>query len=66
MTPIDRPNTLMVTPGYERYRLFYPFRYKQDDLDCFDGYGSLMPGFTDYRESTFDFQHTLNDYPYMR
>jgi hypothetical protein len=56
----------MVTPGYERYRLFYPFRYKQDDLDCIDGYGSLMPGFTDYRDSTFDFQHTLNDYPYMR
>lgn len=66
MTPIDRPYTLFVTPGYERHRLFRPFKYKQDDLDCFAGYDSLMPGFTDYRESTFDFQYTLNDYPYMR
>lgn len=66
MIAIDRPNTLMVTPGYERYRLFYPFKYKQDDLDSWDGHEVLLRRFQDYRDSTFEFQHTLNDYPYMR
>ena len=56
----------MVTPGYERYRLFYPFKYKQDDLDSWDGHEILLRRFQDYRDSTFEFQHTLNDYPYMR
>lgn len=56
----------MVSPGYDRYRLFYPFRYKQDDIGYYERHDVLMRGFTDYGESTFDFQHTLNDYPYMR
>jgi hypothetical protein len=66
MIAIDRPNTLMVTPGYERHRLFYPFRYKQDNVNPWDGYEVLLRRFQDYRDSTFEFRHTLNDYPYMR
>ena len=66
MFAIDKPNTLITIPGCERYRLFYPSKYKQDDIDAFDGYEVLLHSFQDYRDSTFDFQHTLNDYPYMR
>ena len=66
MTPTDKPNTLVHIPGHESSRLFYPFRYKQDDLDSYDRYEVLLHGFQDYKDSTFDFQHTLNDYPYMR
>lgn len=66
MMTIDSPNTLVHIPGCEYHRLFYPFKYKQDDLDSYDGYEVLMHGFLDYKDSTFDFRHTLNDYPYMR
>lgn len=66
MAAIDSPNTIIYIPGHGRSRLFYPFRYKQDDLDSYDGYEVLMHSFQDYKESTFDFQHALNDYPYMR
>jgi len=67
MTAIDKPNTLVHIPEYERSRLFYPFRYKQDSLDFYyNGYEVLQHSFQGYKDSTFDFQHTLDDYPYMK
>jgi len=65
MIPIDRPNTLFVTPGYARSRLFFPFRYKQDDLgdDC----GMLCRNdFTGDKTTTFEFEHSIFTMPYMR
>ena len=67
MIPTDSPNTLIsILPGYEHRRLFHSSRYKQDDLDSYDGFEILSHCFQAYRESTFDFQHALDDYPYMR
>ena len=65
MNAIDKPNTLYATPGYGRSRLFFPFKYKQDDRGCCETL-FLKNDFIRDRTSTFEFEHTVFTMPYMR
>ena len=64
MIAIDRPNTFIVSPGFERRRLFLPFRYKQDDA----GMDGLFESeeFQEYKERCgMSFEVRFRNYPIM-
>lgn len=64
MIAIDRPNTFIVSPGFERRRLFLPFRYKQDEA----GMGELFEdgNFQEYKERCgMLFELKFRNYPIM-
>ena len=64
MIAIDRPNTYVVSPGFERRRLFLPFRYKQDEAGMDEFLGNLE--FRSYKENlSMTFELMFRNYPVM-
>lgn len=64
MIAIDRPNTYVVSPGFERRRLSLPFRYKQDEAGMEDFLGNT--GFRNYKENlSMTFELMFRNYPVM-
>ena len=63
MIAIDRPNTYVVSPGFERRRLSLPFRYKQDEAGIEEFLNIEVRSYKENLSMTFELR--FRNYPVM-